>query len=212
MPLRKSTGRVATRTRTAPDGTIMRALHHAQHSREPPDIHAAFGPNHDPSTLDRDRGRRRNRLLRCHHDRYKHGRLVRRQRQLAAPRCLAPGKQMLRADLMSACHLRHDRARRKRFRDDPPLVRVTPPSPATNATANLDAPSRRESVNYIVDHICEPMPSTGSHLPNYAARCKMGKRHRLRYIEFVEGVRRSPSKANIADRVCERYGDIERLA
>ena len=32
------------------------------------------------------------------------------------------------------------RARRKRFRDDPPLVRVTPPSPVTNATANLDAP------------------------------------------------------------------------
>ena len=81
---------------------------------------------------------------------------------------------------MPACHLRHDRARRKRFRDDPPLVRVTPPSPATNATANLDAPSRRGSVNYMVDHICEPMPSTGSHLPNYAARCKMGERHRLR--------------------------------
>ena len=143
------------------------------------DIHAAFGPNHDPSRLDRDRGRRRNRLLRCHHDRHKHGRLVRRQRQLAAPRRLAPGKEMLRADLMPACHLRHDRARRKRFRDDPPLVRVTPPSPATNATANLDAPSRRGSVNYMVDHICEPMPSTGSHLPNYAARCKMGERHRL---------------------------------
>ena len=31
----------------------------------------------------------------------------------------------------------------------------------------------------MVDHICEPMPSTGSHLPNYAARCKMGERHRL---------------------------------
>jgi hypothetical protein len=81
---------------------------------------------------------------------------------------------------MPACHLRHDRARRKRFRDDPPLVRVTPPSPATNATANLDAPSRRGSVNYMVDHICEPMPSTGSHLPNYAARCKMGAKHCLR--------------------------------
>src|SRR5262245_44641364 len=87
---------------------------------------------------------------------------------------------MLRADLMPACHRRHDRAWRKRFRDDPTLVRVTPPSPATNATANLDAPSRRGSVNYMVDHICEPMPSTGSHLPNYAARCKMGERHRLR--------------------------------
>ena len=54
------------------------------------------------------------------------------------------------------------------------------PSPATNATADLDASTRRGSVNYMVDHICEPMPSTGSHLPNYAARCKMGERHRLR--------------------------------
>jgi hypothetical protein len=68
---------------------------------------------------------------------------------------------MLRADLMPACHLRHDRARRKRFRDDPPLVRVTPPSPVTNATANLDAPSRRGSVNYMVDHICEPNAING---------------------------------------------------
>ena len=64
------------------------------------------------------------------------------------PRRLAPGKEMLRADLMPGCHLRHDRARRKRFRDDLPLVRVTPPSPSTNATANLDAPSGRGSVNY----------------------------------------------------------------
>ena len=86
---------------------------------------------------------------------------------------------------MPACHLRHDHARRKQFRDDPPLVRVIPPSPATNATANLDAPSRRGSVNYMVDHICEPMPSTGSHFPNYAARCKMGERHRLRISDGV---------------------------
>src|SRR5262245_3379425 len=89
---------------------------------------------------------------------------------------------MLRADLMPACHLRHDRARRKRFRNDPLLVRVTPPSPATNATANLDAPSRRGNVNYMVDHICEPMRSTGSYLPNYAARCKMGERDRLHFM------------------------------
>jgi hypothetical protein len=31
--------------------------------------------------------------------------IVRRQRQLALPRRLAPGKEMLRADLMPACHL-----------------------------------------------------------------------------------------------------------
>ena len=97
---------------------------------------------------------------------------------------------------MPACHLRHDRARRKRFRDDPPFGRVTPPTPATNATANLDAPSRRGSVNYMVDHICEPMPSTGSHFPNYAARCKMGERHRLHPIGGRCGsnrARRAPS-------------------
>ena len=38
--------------------------------------------------------------------------------------------------------------------------------------------SRHGSVDYIVDHICEPMPSTGSHLPNYVARCKMAAKHR----------------------------------
>src|SRR5262249_1313600 len=121
-------------------------------------------------------------LLGGHHGRHKHGCLVRRQRQLAMPHRLAPGKEMLRANLMPACHLRHDRPRRKRFRDDPSLVLVTPPPPATNATANLDAPSRRGSVNYMVDHICEPMPSTGSHLRTYAARCKMRAKHRLRGI------------------------------
>ena len=59
-------------------------------------------------------------------------------------------------------------------RDRPPLSallhRRRRPTPL-----RIDAPSRRGSVNYMVDHICEPMPSTGSHLPNYAARCKMGK-------------------------------------
>jgi hypothetical protein len=75
---------------------------------------------------------------------------------------------------MPARNLRHDRARRIKFRDDPSLIPVAPPRSATDATANLDASARRSSVNYLVDHICEPMPSTGSPLPNYAARCKMG--------------------------------------
>ena len=56
---------------------------------------------------------------------------------------------------MPACHLRHDRARRKRFRDDPPLVRVTPPSPATNATANLDAPSRMLFSDLPLELLCD---------------------------------------------------------
>jgi hypothetical protein len=32
------------------------------------------------------------------------------------------------------------------------------------------------------------MPSTGSHLPNYAARCKMGERHRLHAVYAVHGL------------------------
>jgi len=30
------------------------------------------------------------------------------------------------------------------------------------------------------------------------------------YIEFIDGIWRSPRKANIGDRICERYDDIER--
>ena len=104
-------------------------------------------------------------------------------------------------------HLRHDRPRRKRFRDDPPLVRVTPPSPATNATANLDAPSRRGSVNYMVDHICEPMPSTGSHLPNYAARCKMGAKDRSDVRSQGPGrTRPSASTSGSKEMIAHRWG------
>src|SRR5439155_19198729 len=98
--------------------------------------------------------------LRCHNDRYDHGHLVHRPSQLAVPRSLAPGKEMLRADLMPPRNLRHDCARCIRFRDDPSLILLAPPPPATDATANLDASARRGSVNYMVDHICEPILST----------------------------------------------------
>jgi hypothetical protein len=43
----------------------------------------------------------------------------------------------------------------------------------------------------MVDHMCEPMPSTGSHLPNYAARCKMGERHRLPLIGMAPLISRN---------------------
>src|SRR6266508_3920936 len=67
---------------------------------------------------------------------------------------------MLRADLMPPRNLRHDCARCIRFRDDPSLILVAPPPPATDATANLEASARNGSVNYMVDHICEPILST----------------------------------------------------
>jgi hypothetical protein len=88
-------------------------------------------------------------------------------------RCrLAPGKQMLGAHLMPARHLRHDRARRKRLRHNAALLLAAPPPPPANAIANLDAPSMARSVNYMVDHICEPIPSEGSNLQMLpSARC-----------------------------------------
>src|SRR5262249_30093478 len=83
-----------------------------------------------------------------------------RSETFSSIRCLRPPQhaQFLSATSMMISSCGRYRARRKRFRDDPPLVRVTPPSPATNAAANLDAPSRRGSVNCMVYHICEPMP------------------------------------------------------
>src|SRR5512139_2367091 len=80
---------------------------------------------------------------------------------MAGARRLAPGKQMLRADPVLARYLRHHRARRKRLRDDPPLLRVAPPPPAANPDPDIHPTPRLRSVNYMVDHMCEPISSTG---------------------------------------------------
>jgi hypothetical protein len=68
---------------------------------------------------------------------------------------------MLGAHLIPARHLRHDRARRKGLRHNAALLLVAPAPPPANAISNLDAPSRARSVNYMVDHMCEPIPSSG---------------------------------------------------
>src|SRR6185436_14281131 len=99
---------------------------------------------------------------------------------------------MLRTDLVPARDLRHHRARRKRLRNDPPLLGVAPAPPATNATANLDAPARPRSVNYMVDHVCEPISSTGLVFSRLRRAPQDGVKTSLT-------LRRRPDRAQLAD-------------
>jgi hypothetical protein len=60
---------------------------------------------------------------------------------------------MLRREAMPARHFRHDRARQKGFRNDPFLDVITPAA----TTSRPDVPPRLRCVNYMVNHICEPI-------------------------------------------------------
>src|SRR5713226_4137828 len=60
---------------------------------------------------------------------------------------------MLRREAMPARHFRHDRARQKGFRNDPFLDVITPAA----TTSRPDVPPRLRCVNYMVDHMCEPI-------------------------------------------------------
>ena len=91
------------------------------------------------------------------HDGYEHRQFVGRQRQQTSPCRLAPTKQMLRRHVVPTRHLRHDRAWRIGFRDNPPLGLDAPATPASNPDPDIDPASWLRSVNYMVDHMCEPI-------------------------------------------------------
>jgi hypothetical protein len=56
-------------------------------------------------------------------------------------RAVAPDEQMLRRDIVTACHLRHHGAGRTRFRDEPPPGLVAPAASAANQPENQLAPA-----------------------------------------------------------------------
>ena len=101
----------------------------------------------------------------------------------ASPRRFAPPKQMLRRDVVPSRHFRHDYARLIGFRDYLALDLIAPPAPTTNPGANINAAASLRSVNYMVNHICEPIESRRLHLPDQIERCKMGTEHRLQSID-----------------------------
>jgi hypothetical protein len=56
-------------------------------------------------------------------------------------------------------HLRHNRARLIRLRDHPAFDLIAPPAPTANPGANINAAPSFRSINYMVNHMCEPIPS-----------------------------------------------------
>src|SRR5258708_14204541 len=65
---------------------------------------------------------------------------------------------MLRTDLVPARHLRNNRSRAIRRRDNPALLFLGPATPAANTSPDFNTPKRPPRiVKYIVDHICEPI-------------------------------------------------------
>src|SRR5262245_49672255 len=63
---------------------------------------------------------------------------------------------MLWRDVVPARDLRDDRARRKRFGHDPSLNLVAPPPAAPRTDLDIDPPPWLRTVDYMVNHICEP--------------------------------------------------------
>jgi hypothetical protein len=64
---------------------------------------------------------------------------------------------MLRRDVVPTRDFRYDGSGRIRFRDDPALVLRAPPAPAPNPDADIDPTTPLRSVNYMVNHICQPI-------------------------------------------------------
>jgi hypothetical protein len=95
------------------------------------------------------------------HDRHKHRRLGGRKNQTASPCRLAPPKQVLGRDVVPSRHFRHDRPRLIGLGDHLALGLVAPPAPTANPGANINAPASLRSVNYMVDHLCEPIHQDG---------------------------------------------------
>src|SRR5882724_2033012 len=65
---------------------------------------------------------------------------------------------MLRTDLVPSRHLRNNRSRAIRLRDNPALLFLGPATPAANTSPDFNTPKRPPRiVKYIVDHICKPI-------------------------------------------------------
>src|SRR5258707_12272348 len=97
---------------------------------------------------------------------------------------------MLRTDLVPSRHLRNNRSRAIRRRDNPALLFLGPATPAANTSPDFNTPKRPPRiVKYIVDHICEPISpnrSTSDELsapPQGAVKTPLSERPRLTIVE-----------------------------
>src|SRR5260370_22199669 len=125
-----------------PQPRSCRRLNGPQHIPQPAEINTSLRANPSPRNLDHDRPRPvRSRLAHLadrRHHRHKHGSFLGRQGQPTSPRSLAPGKQILRRDVVPTRDFRYNRSVRVGFRNDPTLVFRPPPAPAPNPNADID--------------------------------------------------------------------------
>src|SRR5487761_1647066 len=151
-PLRKSTGLVAIRTRI-PAATVI--------VPQPVQINSTLRMDHGTGDLDSYRAAAVSLVVRqrAHgrHNRDKHRHGIAGQNQSSATCRLAPSKQMLGTHLVLPRHFAHNRTRRVRFRHDPALLLVTPTAAPAHPYANINTAVPIGSVNYMVNHICEPL-------------------------------------------------------
>ena len=79
---------------------------------------------------------------------------------------------------------RHDYAKLIGFRNYLALDLIAPPAPTANTGTNINAAASLRSVNYMVNHICEPIQSRRAYIfriRSNAARWGQSKtEHRLR--------------------------------
>src|SRR5688572_26754219 len=119
---------------------------------------------------------------------------------------------MLRTDLVPARDLRHHRARRKRLRNDPPLLRTAPAPPSPDPAANLDAPARPRSANYMVDHVCEPISSTGlassrlRRAPQDGVKTSLTKQSALKSLKRIAGDLTKKAAGKMTEKMAEHAG------
>src|SRR5215472_17440399 len=63
---------------------------------------------------------------------------------------------MLGRDVVPACDIRDNGARCEGFRDDPPLGLIAPSSATPRTDLDMDPAPWLRTVDYMVNHICEP--------------------------------------------------------
>src|SRR5258705_4628411 len=145
-PLRKSTGLVATITRTAPVGPITAGLQRAQHRLNSLHVRAAAHSDRYAVDLDLDRPSTRLSLAlrglaltadsRCrrgniHHRRHERQSIRVRNPNLGFSQLTSPAKQLLGRQAMPSRNTRNRVTARHDLRDNPGLVFITKRSPTT---------------------------------------------------------------------------------
>jgi hypothetical protein len=107
---------------------------------------------------------------------------------------------MLRRHVVPSRHLRHNRARLIGLPDYLAFDLIAPPAPTANTRANINAAAVLRSLNYIVNHICEPIQSRSATSSGSDRTAQDGDRAPLTISAAIREVEFSyPTQAELAE-------------